>query len=59
MKQRTKKQYENYLNDFNVPESEKKSNGGPIPNKSKLGTWLRKNDPIAFEVGYREFLNME
>ena len=56
---RTKKQYENYLNDFNVPESEKKSNGGLIPDKSKLGTWLRKHDPIAFEVGYREFSNMK
>ena len=59
MKTRTKKQYENYLNEFNVPESEKKSEGGRIPDKSKLGTWLRKNDPIAFMCGYREFLNME
>ena len=59
MKTRTKKQYENYLNDFNVPESEKKSEGGRIPDKSKLGTWLRKHDPIAFMCGYREFLNMK
>ena len=59
MKTRTKKQYENYFNDFNVPESEKKSNGGPIPNKSKLGTWLRKHEPAAFMCGYNEFLNMK
>jgi hypothetical protein len=48
--------YEEYLNDVPVPEMDKKSNGGLIPdNTTKWGTWLRKNDPIAFEVGYNEW----
>jgi len=59
MKTRTKKQYESYLNDFNIPEDDKKSNVGRIPDKSKLGTWLRRHEPTAFMCGYNEFLNMK
>lgn len=52
----TKKNYENYLNGFPIPEDDKKSNGGRIPDDAKYGTWLRKNDTIAFNVGYNEYI---
>lgn len=51
---KTKQDYEKYLNAFNVPEHDKRSNGGRIPDHAKYGTWLRKNDPIAFNVGFSE-----
>lgn len=51
---KTKADYEQYLNAFPVSEDDKKSNGGRIPDQAKYGTWLRKNDPIAFNVGYNE-----
>lgn len=55
MKNATKKDFENYLNNFEIPENDLKSNGGRIPDNAKYGTWLRKNDPIAFNVGYNEY----
>ena len=51
----TRANYEAYLNEIGTPELEKKSNGGRVPDRSKYGSWLRKNDPIAFEVGFREW----
>lgn len=51
----TKKDYEDYLNDHDIPEDDKKSNGGRIPDKVKYGSWLRHNDPLAFQVGYNDF----
>ena len=52
---RTKQEFENYLNGFDVPEDDKKSNGGRVEDHAKYGSWLRRNDPIAFEVGYGDF----
>lgn len=52
----TKNQFENYLNTFDIPELDKRSNGGRIPDTSKYGTWLRHNDQIAFEVGFNEWV---
>ena len=53
---KTYKEFEAYLNDFiSIPEDDKKSNGGRIPDHSKYGAWMRKNDPIAFQVGFREW----
>lgn len=49
------KKYEKYLNELGVPEDDKKSNGGRIPDHALYGTWLRRNDPIAFRVGYQDF----
>ncbi len=47
--------YEEYLNEFGVPEEEKKSMGGLIPDRcTKWGSWLRKRDPVAFNVGRQE-----
>lgn len=50
----TIKEYEEWLNELGTPEDDKKSNGGRIPDYSKYGSWLRRNDMIAFEVGYQE-----
>jgi hypothetical protein len=44
-----------YLNEIGIPEDDKKSNNGRIPDHSKYGKWLRKNDPIAFNLGYNEW----
>jgi hypothetical protein len=53
----TKKEYEEFLNEIGIPEDDKISNNGRIPDNVKYGAWLRKNDPIAFYVGYYEFEN--
>lgn len=50
----TRKQYEKYLNEIGIPVDDLKSEGGRIPDNAKYGRWLRKNDPIAFNVGYNE-----
>jgi hypothetical protein len=50
----TKYQYEEYLNELGIPEDDKKSNGGRIPDSCKYGAWMRVNDPIAFVVGYND-----
>jgi hypothetical protein len=47
--------YERHLNQLGIPENDKKSNGGIIPDYVKFGTWLRVNNPDAFESGYREW----
>ena len=49
-----RQQFEKYLNGIEVPEEERKSNGGRVPDSAKFGSWLRRNDPIAFEVALNE-----
>jgi hypothetical protein len=51
-----KKYYEEHLNEIGAPEDDKRSNGGRIPDYCRYGTWLRRNDPIAFNVGFNEFM---
>ncbi len=51
----TRKQYEENLNNMGVPEMDKKSNGGRIPDNAKYGSWLRKHDTIMFNLGYNEW----
>ena len=51
----TRKDYEEYLNELGAPLDDLKSNGGRIPDSSRYGSWLRRNDPVAFNVGYREY----
>jgi hypothetical protein len=36
-----------------IPEEQKKSNGGIIPDYVKYGTWLRVNDPDVFLRNYQ------
>ncbi len=47
--------YERHLNKEGIPEKQKKSNGGHIPDYVKYGTWLRVNDPELFEKTYQEW----
>ena len=51
----TKKEYERYLNEMGVPKSDDVEYGGRCRSKD-YGTWLRRNDPIAFNVGYYEWV---
>lgn len=41
-------EFEDYLNDLGAPEADLESNGGRIPDHIPYGTWLRKNDSLAF-----------
>ena len=49
--------YERHLNQEGIPEFEKRSNGGPIPDYVKFGTWVRVNRQEVFESGYQEWKN--
>lgn len=51
----TKREYEEWLNELGAPENDKRSNGGRVPDNCKYGSWLRRNDPIAFQVGFNEW----
>ena len=52
----TKKEYERDLNEIGPPDHDHPKNGGRVPWSmvDKYGTWLRKHDPIMFEVGLNE-----
>jgi hypothetical protein len=55
-KQNTKKDadiYEEYLNAIGCPEYDLKINGGRCPDGVDYGKWLRQNDPISFNVGFK------
>ena len=53
----TRADYEEYLNEIGIPENDKWSNGGRIrPTCTQYGTWMRINDPIAFNVGYQDYI---
>ncbi|MFN3554517.1 MAG: hypothetical protein ACK4VN_00985 [Bacteroidales bacterium] len=47
--------YERYLNELGIPEDQKKSNDGSIPDYVKYGTWLRVNDSEKFEKDYQRW----
>ena len=47
--------YERHLNELGVPDKQKKSKGGIIPDYVKYGTWLRVNDPEKFLNGYEDY----
>lgn len=51
-----RKDYEEYLNEIGTSRDDLYSYGGRIPDRCKYGTWLRKNDPIAFNVEFNEFM---
>ena len=50
----TKKEYEQELNEIGIPRDDDRLYGGRCPHSAQYGTWMRKHDPIQFEVGYRE-----
>ena len=51
----TKSEYEDYLTELGCPDDDRQSEGGRVPDGCKYGSWVHRNDPIAFNVGYREF----
>lgn len=55
MKHTTRKHFEFYLNEMSTPCMDLKSNGGRVPDSVQYGTWLRRNDPVAFNVGYNDY----
>jgi len=57
----TKKEYEEYLNDLSPEQGDERwIIGGTIRMahmwQNKWGTSIRKYDPIAFQVGYEEWV---
>ena len=54
---KTKLAYQQHLNEIGTPQAELRSNGGRVYDFAKWGNWMRKNDPIAFEVGFRDWKN--
>ena len=55
----TRKEYEKWLNELGTPKEDLKSEGGRIPDTARYGNWLRRHDPIAFNVGYQEWRSEE
>lgn len=55
----TRKEYEAYLNNFDVPTHDRESMGGRIPDHCKWGSWLRRNDPVQFSVGFNEWCQIK
>jgi len=58
----TRTDYEKWLNELGCPDHDHPDNDGRVPCIciDIYGTWLRCNDPIAFNVGYQEWeLNNE
>lgn len=55
----TRKTFESYLNEIGLSlSSEEWIIGGKDRSRSRYyGRMLRKHDPIAFEVGYKEWLH--
>jgi hypothetical protein len=51
----TRDDYQGYLNELGTPWHDMKSNGGRIPDRAEWGSWLRRNDVIAFNVGFHEW----
>jgi len=43
-----------YLDELGCPEDDKLSNNGRIPDFCKYGSWLYRNDPIAFTVSLHD-----
>lgn len=55
-KHRPKKLFEFKLNSFGVPDLEKQSNGGPVPDKIKYyGTYLYENERGLFNQLFDEY----
>lgn len=45
------------LNELGVPELDRKSNGGNIPDGANYGEWMRRHDRVAFNVTVQEYRN--
>jgi len=56
MERYTMKDAEMEINEIGCPNAELKSEGGLVPDRmvNRYGTWMRKHDPIAFNVYYHD-----
>jgi hypothetical protein len=54
----TRKDFEEYLNELGTPAHDHPEHGGRVSPKmvDRYGSWLRSNDPTAFQVGYNEWV---
>ena len=52
----TREKYVEFLNSIGGSEYDLKSNGGRIPDSANYGKWIRRNDPIAFNTGFQEWV---
>ena len=50
----TRQEFAESLNELEIPFHDLKSNGGRIPDDARYGDWLRRNDPVAFNVAFQE-----
>lgn len=59
MKTITQSEFIAYLNEVPIAPQDLRSNGGRIPDRVEsdrtYGEWMKRNDPIAFNVGFQEF----
>ena len=57
-KRPTKAEFIDELNEIGPPKHDHPGNGGRVTWSGVLryGVWLHDNDPVAFEIGYREFV---
>lgn len=53
--QRMKSNYVVFLNKMGIPENEKRSKGGKVPDHTFYGGWLFQNDLKEFTKGYEEW----
>ena len=51
-----RKEFEQILNEIGCPKNDHPENNGRCTwaGVQKYGSWLRRNDPIAFNVAYNE-----
>jgi len=58
MRKKLRQDFEFFLNEVGCPHHDSPEHHGRVPysHLDKYGTWLRINDPIAFNVGYNEHL---
>lgn len=54
MKTYTKQEHTEWLNELPVPSEDMASHGGRIPDHAQLGDWMRRHDPVAFNVSFQE-----
>lgn len=52
----TRADFAESLNELPIPGEDLESEGGRIPDcwAGRYGEWMRRNDPIAFEVAWQE-----
>lgn len=51
----TRREHEEWLNEVGIPDCDRKGEAGRIPDTCEhYGRWLRRNDPVAFNVSFSE-----